>query len=74
VKPTPISGLLSLAGLIFLLYWFAEHTTFGRNIDTFVTWMATEKGGTDDDGEMTSPLSVVSDTAVWLLMDPVFAV
>jgi polyphosphate kinase 2 (PPK2 family) len=71
VKPTPISGLLALAGLIFLLYWYADHTTFGRNIDTFVTWMATEKGGTGDDGVATSP---VSNTALRLLMEAVFAV
>ena len=38
VRPYPVSGLIACAGLFFLLYWYAEHTTFGKNVDTFVTW------------------------------------
>mmetsp|Transcript_5810 Transcript_5810/g.11854 ORF Transcript_5810/g.11854 Transcript_5810/m.11854 type:complete len:907 (+) Transcript_5810:57-2777(+) len=38
VRPYPISGLIAWAGLFFLMYWYAEHTTFGKNLDTFVSW------------------------------------
>ena len=44
VKPTPVSGLVALAGLLFLLGWYSMNTKFGKNIDTFVTWMADGRG------------------------------
>lgn len=47
VKPFPIPGLLALAGLMFLIFWYAEHTTFGRNIDTFVNWMRADNSESD---------------------------
>lgn len=47
IKPYPIPGLLALAGLIFLLFWYADNTTFGRNVDTFVTWMKSDGSEAD---------------------------
>lgn len=43
VKPWPLTGLITMAGLLLLLFYYSEHTTFGTNIDTFVTWWTSDK-------------------------------
>ena len=48
VKPYPLPGIIATAGLLFLVYWYADHTTFGKNIDSFVSWMSTENSDTVD--------------------------
>lgn len=47
VKPFPIPGLLAMAGLMLLIFWYAENTTFGTNVDTFVSWMAPDDSEAD---------------------------
>lgn len=42
VKPYPISGVLAWCGLLLLMYWYSEHTTFGNNVDSFVSWWRAE--------------------------------
>lgn len=35
-KPLPVQLVVALAGILFLVFYYCEHTTFGTNVDTFI--------------------------------------
>jgi hypothetical protein len=48
-KPFPLFGLLALIGMLLLIFYYSEHTTFGKNVDTFFNWITGEDSDMDVD-------------------------
>lgn len=56
VRPFPLPGLVGMVGLLWLVFYYAEHTSFGEHVDTFVDWMGTRGPGDDGDDTVVTRL------------------
>jgi polyphosphate kinase 2 (PPK2 family) len=69
VRPFPLPGLVALAGLLFLVFYYAEHTAFGQHVDTFVDWLSTRGPGATDNNDNDEAQDVRKRLLAALILD-----